>query len=264
MMLVDVISARIGAIAAALVLGAAALPAVAQDRPPPDVDNLEVTMRLLPEGATRPDAVTRVIELPEALRSRLADEATGGAAGADDARQGAAADLAADRAGLPEDALPRRNDGARTDFDEVARTAAERARGLGRGQGGAAAEPARDAVAAGRDGVAAAAPMEPAAEARDAGRDVSAGARDAAAGARDAAVSARGAGNDVAAAARERARDAAGDARDVERDIAERARETEEDVVRGRPDRPGLAEPAEGRPAVPERPDPGRGRSDRP
>lgn len=56
---------------AGAVLVCAAGPAAAQDsdaRRAEDAENLDVTMRLLPEGATRPDAVTSVIELPEAVR----------------------------------------------------------------------------------------------------------------------------------------------------------------------------------------------------
>ena len=225
----DVASPRLVAVAAALVLGATAIPAVAQDRAP-DMDNLEVTMRLLPEGATRPDAVTRVIELPEALRSRLADEASA----TDGEEDGVASEFAG--GALTDDAMPGREDRGRTDFGEVARTAIDRVRGLARGQGGAAddrgaAEPSRDLpVAAGRG------PAAAAASAAEAG-----------------------------AAARERARDTVGAARDIEREVAERAREVREEASRGRADRPAAAEPDRGRPDRPnDRPNPGRGRPDRP
>jgi len=266
---VDVISRRVGAVAAVLVVGASATSAVAQEDRAPDVDNLEVTMRLLPEGATRPDAVTRVIELPEALRSRLADEAIGGTSDADDPQRGAAADLA----GRSGDALPRRDDAVSPDFNEVARTAIERARELGQGNAAAspaAAAPSGDGAAGGRDAVAAAA-----AEPRDAppaqsdaapgARDAAAGARDAAGGARDAAGARDTAGSargDLADTARGRARDAAAEVRESERELADRARDAREDAARGRMDRPARAEPD--RPDVPERPEPGRGRPERP
>lgn len=59
--------------APALLALAAVSSASAQDaKSAEDTGNLDVTMRLLPEGATRPDAVIRVIELPEAVRARVA------------------------------------------------------------------------------------------------------------------------------------------------------------------------------------------------
>jgi len=265
--------ARVRALAAALVLvlGAAALPAAAQDERAADVDNLEVTVRLLPEGATRPDPVTRVIELPEALRSRLAEDASeaGTEAGAGEAR-GATADVGGDR--RAPGGVDRLDDGVRTDVGEVARNAADRATELGRGQGAAAsardaAEPAVDAAAAGRDAVAAAraARDDVGAAAREQGRD-SAAARDAAADTRDAA--ARDAARDAARAARDTGRDAAdrardgregaAGARDAVRDAAEDAREARdaaedarEEALRGRPDRPARPEPGRGRPDGP-------------
>ncbi len=258
----DVASVRVGAVAAALALGVAAAPAVAQERQP-DVDNLEVTMRLLPEGATRPEAVTRVIELPEALRSRFADGSSDGVSDTD----GAGAD-AADPGGLPGGAVSPREDRVRTDFGEVARTAIERARELGRGPrdaaaGRGAADPAPD-VPAGRDAVAATSAVAGTRDAARDARDTAAGSRDAADNARDSAADARdaagarGAGEDIAASARDRARGAAADARDIERDVAERAREAREEAFRGRLDRPARGEPDRGRADGPERPEPGR------
>src|SRR5690606_34535729 len=82
---------------------AAVSSAAAQDpEPVEDSENLDVTMRLLPEGATGPDAVTRVIELPEAVRARMAERAARerdvrGAVGSEETRRAAAA-----RAGAPE------------------------------------------------------------------------------------------------------------------------------------------------------------------
>lgn len=63
-------------LSAAFALGSLSVPAAAQ----PESENLDVTMRLLPEGATGPDALTKVIELPEAIRARAAQ------AGSHDAR----------------------------------------------------------------------------------------------------------------------------------------------------------------------------------
>src|SRR5690606_11956177 len=87
----------VGAAAAALLLSSLALPlqVAGQERPSAvDADNLEVTMRLLPEGATRPDPVTRRIELPGAVRAQAAS----GAQGASSADDGAGA-----IAGSPQD-----------------------------------------------------------------------------------------------------------------------------------------------------------------
>lgn len=62
--------------AGALLAIAGVAPAAAQESPPADqIESLDVTMRLLPQGATRPDAITRVIELPEAVRARIAENA---------------------------------------------------------------------------------------------------------------------------------------------------------------------------------------------
>ena len=49
--------------------------------------SLDLTMTLLPEGATLPDAVTRVIELPEAASDRARDSANPGLESADNARE---------------------------------------------------------------------------------------------------------------------------------------------------------------------------------
>lgn len=70
---VDVISRRVGAVAAVLVVGASATSAVAQEDRAPDVDNLEVTMRLLPEGATRPERATRPAVRAATLPTRPAE-----------------------------------------------------------------------------------------------------------------------------------------------------------------------------------------------
>src|SRR5690606_20631774 len=114
---------------AALVLGGVAQPAFAQEPSAADIDNLEVTMRLLPEGATRPDPVTRVIQLPEALRSRLGDDARNASASASGRAEGAGADIAGNpRSGALDSA-------ARDDLGGLVLDAAERARELARGQG---------------------------------------------------------------------------------------------------------------------------------
>ncbi len=85
---------------ALLALAAVSLAAAQEAVPDEDIDNLDVTMRLLPEGATRPDAVTRVIELPEAVRARVAesrarDVADRGGVGSEETRRAAAARVGA-------------------------------------------------------------------------------------------------------------------------------------------------------------------------
>jgi hypothetical protein len=52
------------------------MPAHAQDDDA--IETLDVTMQLLPEGATLPDAVTRVIELPPAARANAIENAARG------------------------------------------------------------------------------------------------------------------------------------------------------------------------------------------
>src|SRR5690606_8147057 len=255
---------RLGALVAALMLGAAA-PSVFAQSEGADLDNLEVTLRLLPQGATRPDPVTRVIELPEALRSRLAESPDTA-----EPQEGEVADIGgADRRGLPEEALRRPDDGARTDF---ARSMVERARELGREQGAAASRDSAEPVpsAAGQDAVAAAPAAAEAAAPREEGPDaaaasdpVAAGARDAAAAAREAAEgvrdeAARSAARDSAEAARDdarravdgrrQARDASAEAREREREIADRARTAREDAARERAER---EESRRGRPEGP-------------
>ncbi|MBN1239815.1 MAG: hypothetical protein JXB36_15030 [Gammaproteobacteria bacterium] len=182
--------------------------------------NLDVTMKLLPEGATRPDAVTRVIELPEALRdaSRTGDAGAGRPPPADDARGRSGSGSAA-------------ADGRRGDLpavggaSEIVRGSAAEARDRGRDGGAGRAAP--DLPQAGRDAAAdAAAARDAAVDARDAGGDAAAEARDAAAGARDAAADARDSGRDAAAGVR----DAAADARDSGRDAAAGVRDAAADA----------------------------------
>ena len=48
--------------------------------------NLDLTMTLLPEGATKPDAITRVITLPDVAFDQAGDNASQGLETADDAR----------------------------------------------------------------------------------------------------------------------------------------------------------------------------------
>ena len=68
------IAAWVGA--ALLGAGPVAAQEPAAQEPEVDVDHLEVTMRLLPEGATGPDPVTRVIELPVTLQAEIVEEAS--------------------------------------------------------------------------------------------------------------------------------------------------------------------------------------------
>lgn len=68
----------------ALALTVAALPAHAQDDD--TIETLDVTMQLLPEGATLPDPLTSVIELPPAARDTAAENAARGLERANAAR----------------------------------------------------------------------------------------------------------------------------------------------------------------------------------
>jgi hypothetical protein len=58
----------------------------AQDGTADRIDTLDVTMTLMPEGATLPDAVTKVIELPEAAAAAAEENAAPGTDTANAAR----------------------------------------------------------------------------------------------------------------------------------------------------------------------------------
>jgi hypothetical protein len=62
------------------------LPAFAQENSSDTDENLELTMTLLPEAATLPDAVTKTIELPEPASETGADSSAQGLATANEAR----------------------------------------------------------------------------------------------------------------------------------------------------------------------------------
>jgi hypothetical protein len=62
------------------------------------VETLDVTMRLMPEGATLPDAVTKVIELPAAAADQATESAAPGLETANEARDNRGAEQAADAA----------------------------------------------------------------------------------------------------------------------------------------------------------------------
>jgi hypothetical protein len=62
------------------------------------VETLDVTMRLMPEGATLPDAVTKVIELPAAAADQAREEAASGLETANEARDSHGAGQAAEAA----------------------------------------------------------------------------------------------------------------------------------------------------------------------
>jgi hypothetical protein len=62
------------------------------------VETLDVTMRLMPEGATLPDAVTKVIELPAAAADQAREAAAPGLKTANEARENRGAEQAADAA----------------------------------------------------------------------------------------------------------------------------------------------------------------------
>lgn len=70
----------------AIVLLLSAVTAPAQDESAPPTEALELTMELMPEGATTPDAVTRVIELPAAVAEAARENAARGLAEANAAR----------------------------------------------------------------------------------------------------------------------------------------------------------------------------------
>jgi hypothetical protein len=59
----------------------------------PEIETLDVTMELMAEGATLPEAVTRVIELPEAAAEAARLNAAGGLERANEARGNAAQGL---------------------------------------------------------------------------------------------------------------------------------------------------------------------------
>jgi len=60
---------------------------LAQEEPDAPVETLELTMELMPEGATQPDAITRVIELPAAAAEAARENASRGLAEANEARE---------------------------------------------------------------------------------------------------------------------------------------------------------------------------------
>jgi hypothetical protein len=60
---------------------------LAQEDPDPPIETLELTMELMPEGATQPDAITRVIELPAAVAEAARENASRGLAEANAARE---------------------------------------------------------------------------------------------------------------------------------------------------------------------------------
>ena len=79
---------------AAVLLAIAPTWARAQNELGADIDALDVTMELMPEGATLPEAVTRVIELPEAVPETARQSAAQGLETANQARTNAQAGLA--------------------------------------------------------------------------------------------------------------------------------------------------------------------------
>ena len=71
--------------------------ALAQEEGNP-ADTLDVTMRLMPAGATLPDAVTKVIELPAAAADRASESSSQGLGTANEARANHGAEQAAEAA----------------------------------------------------------------------------------------------------------------------------------------------------------------------
>lgn len=60
--------------------------AIAQENEDPGIETLDLTMELMPEGATRPDAVTRIIELPAAAAEAARENSARGIDEANSAR----------------------------------------------------------------------------------------------------------------------------------------------------------------------------------
>lgn len=196
-------------------------------------ENLDVTMRLLPEGATRPDAVTKVIELPEAIRARSAH--SGDARPRPDPTIEESLRAAALQEGR-----------GRADPPDVGTVAASSGRGAVMSSS-AASEATRDAAEAGREAAEAGRnAAESGREAADAGRNAAEASREAVEASRDAAEASRDA---IAAPHGDAAalRDTFDAAREASRELANDGREIRESVSRGRPghaDRPGSGEGA--------------------
>ena len=93
-----------------------ALNAQAQEDSAPPIETLELTMELMPEGATRPDAVTRVIELPAAAAEAARENSVRGLVEANAARENREAGLA-----IAEGASERGRDQAQQDRENAGR-----------------------------------------------------------------------------------------------------------------------------------------------
>lgn len=80
-------------VAGMLLVGSAS--AIAQEAGAPGnaADTLDLTMTLMPEGATRPDAVTRIIELPAEAAEAAQENAARGLSTANEARANRASGL---------------------------------------------------------------------------------------------------------------------------------------------------------------------------
>jgi hypothetical protein len=60
---------------------------MAQENEAPGIETLDLTMELMPEGATRPDAITRIIELPAAAAEAARENSARGIDSANSARE---------------------------------------------------------------------------------------------------------------------------------------------------------------------------------
>jgi hypothetical protein len=75
-----------GVFAVAFVLGHGPAHAQSAERAGDTIDTLDLTMTLMSEGATRPEAVTRIIELPAAAAAAAEENAAAGLERANQAR----------------------------------------------------------------------------------------------------------------------------------------------------------------------------------
>jgi len=88
----------------------------AQEDPGPAIETLELTMELMPEGATQPDAVTRIIELPAVVAEAARENSVRGLAEANAARENQDAGLE-----IAEEAQERGRDQAQQDREDAGR-----------------------------------------------------------------------------------------------------------------------------------------------
>jgi hypothetical protein len=120
----------------AISLSLLAVTAYAQDAPAPPIEALELTIELMPEGATQPDAVTRIIELPAAVAEAARENSVRGLAEANAARDNRNAGLE-----NAEEARERGRDQAQQDRENAGRGRPEDLPGGPPGGGGPPSDP---------------------------------------------------------------------------------------------------------------------------